>query len=171
MSDSPFMYSQKWDYCALCSVQSSYFQNRIILFCLPIPTLILLYIYLCEIYIFQDRSVYFAATKYVDGSWEFYKSLTDTWMWNSGLRPRNNEYIKAIFVAGVGIFIQKFTMLKSPWSSANLCARFKAPTTNTILQNQILSSYVLWDVSNPWRIFAEYRRQQSLNCTPWVLYS
>ncbi len=35
----PFMYSQKWN---------CYFQNRIIMFCLPVPTLI----YLWDIYIF-----------------------------------------------------------------------------------------------------------------------
>ncbi len=45
----PFMYSQKW---------TCYFQTRIIMFCLPAPTLI----YLWEIYIyFQDRSAYSAA--------------------------------------------------------------------------------------------------------------
>jgi hypothetical protein len=56
----PFMYSQKWNCC---------FQNRIIMFCLPVPKLI----YLWEIYLqyFQDRSVYSAAGKYVDWSLEY----------------------------------------------------------------------------------------------------
>ncbi len=46
----PFMYSQKWN---------CYFQNRIILFCLPVHTLV----YLWEIYMW----------KYVDQSWEYIK--------------------------------------------------------------------------------------------------
>ncbi len=55
----PFMYSQKW---------SCYFQNRIIMFCLPVPTLL----YLWEIYIyFQDRSAYPGVGKYVVRSWEY----------------------------------------------------------------------------------------------------
>ncbi len=55
----PFMYSQKWN---------CYFQNRIIMFCLPVPTLI----HLWEIYIyFQDRSAHSSAGKYVDRSWEY----------------------------------------------------------------------------------------------------
>ncbi len=57
----PFMYSQKW-YC--------YFQNRIIMFCLPVPIL-KLYIFSKRFIYFQDRSVYFAAGKYVDRFWEY----------------------------------------------------------------------------------------------------
>ncbi len=53
-----FMCSQKWN---------CYFQNRLIVFCLPVATLI----YLWEIYIFQDQSAYSAAGKYVDRSWEY----------------------------------------------------------------------------------------------------
>ncbi len=54
----PFMYSQKWN---------CYFQNRIIMICLPIPS----FIY-CERYIyFQNWSAYSAAGKYVDRSWEY----------------------------------------------------------------------------------------------------
>jgi hypothetical protein len=52
------------------TVEPSYFQNRIIMFCLPIP--IVIYTGICERFIyFQDRSVYFAAAKYVDRSWEY----------------------------------------------------------------------------------------------------
>jgi hypothetical protein len=42
---------------------------------------------------FQDRSVYFAAAKYVeDRFWEYtYKSLTDTRMRKLRLRPRNSQ--------------------------------------------------------------------------------
>ena len=68
----PFMYNQKWN---------CYFQNRIIMFCLPFPTLIDLW----EIYIFPGSV------------WEIwgpilgtFKSLTDTWMCKLGLRPRNS---------------------------------------------------------------------------------
>ncbi len=43
-----FMYSQKWN---------CYFQNRIIMFCLPVPSLI----YPWEIYIFPGSVCYFAA--------------------------------------------------------------------------------------------------------------
>jgi len=49
------------------TVQPSYFQNRIIIFCLPIPTPI----YLWEIYIFPDRCGLILG---------IYKLLTDTWM-------------------------------------------------------------------------------------------
>ncbi len=52
------MYSQNWN---------CYFQNRINMFCLPVPTLI----YLWEIYNFQDWCAYSAAGKYVDRSWKY----------------------------------------------------------------------------------------------------
>ncbi len=71
------MYSQNLN---SALVQPPYFQNRIIMFCLQF-----LHSYICERFIyFQDRSVYFAASKYVDCGQilEIYKSLTDTWMWN-----------------------------------------------------------------------------------------
>ncbi len=56
----PYMYSQKWN---------CFFQNRIIMFCLPVPTLIR---YIFKRFIsFQDRSAYFAAGKYVDRPWEY----------------------------------------------------------------------------------------------------
>ncbi len=54
----PVMYSQK---------RNSYFQNRIVMFCLPVPTLI----YLWEVWYFQDRSAYSAAGIYVDQSGEY----------------------------------------------------------------------------------------------------
>ncbi len=44
----------------------------------------------CDGFIYsQDQSAYSAAGKYVDRSLWIYKSLTDTWMWKLGLRPRN----------------------------------------------------------------------------------
>ncbi len=70
----PFMYSRKWN---------CYFQNRIIMFCLTVPTLI----YLWEVYIFPGWSAYSATGKYAD----WYKSLSDTWMWKLGLRPCNSQ--------------------------------------------------------------------------------
>ena len=55
----PFMYSQKWN----CS-----FQNRIIMFCLPVPRPI----YLWEIYISPGSVCLLCYTgKYVDQSWEY----------------------------------------------------------------------------------------------------
>ncbi len=49
------------------TVQPSALENRIIMFCLPIPTQ-----YNCDRFIyFQDRSDYFAAAKYGDRSWEY----------------------------------------------------------------------------------------------------
>jgi hypothetical protein len=48
------------------NVQFPYFQKRIKIFCLPIPSLI--YISVRD---FQDRSVYFAAVNYVDRSWKY----------------------------------------------------------------------------------------------------
>jgi hypothetical protein len=56
----PIMYSQKLN----CN-----FQNRIIMFCLPVSTLMYS---ICERFIyFQDRSAYSSAGKYVDQSWEY----------------------------------------------------------------------------------------------------
>ncbi len=49
------------------TVKPPYFQNRIIMFCLPNPTLI----YLWEIYIFPGSVCLFCCRKYVDRSWEY----------------------------------------------------------------------------------------------------
>jgi hypothetical protein len=67
----PFMYSQKWN---------CYFQNRIIICCLPVPTLI----YLREIIFLHDRSAYSDAGKYVDRS-QTHKC--GNWNWGSAV-PR-----------------------------------------------------------------------------------
>ncbi len=88
----PFMYSKKWN---------CYFQNRIIMFFLPVPTLI----DLREIYIyciFPGSVCLFCCRKLCGPILGIYKSLTDTWMWKLGLRPHNyqkKEYINGIFVA------------------------------------------------------------------------
>jgi hypothetical protein len=60
------------------------------MFCLPIPT----HIY-CERFIyFQDRSVSFAAAKYVDQSWEYIiRSEThecENWDWGRTEFPKRN---------------------------------------------------------------------------------
>ncbi len=70
----PFMYSQKW-HC--------YSKNRMIMFCLPGPTLI----YLWEIYIFPGTDWLFCCREicgvFVDWSWEY------TYMYIN--RPRTRE--------------------------------------------------------------------------------
>ncbi len=74
----PFMYSQKWN---------CYFQNRIIMFCLPVPTLI----YLWEIYIFPGLACLFCRREICGLILGIYKWLTVTWMWKLRLRPRNSQ--------------------------------------------------------------------------------
>ncbi len=70
----PLMYSQKWN---------CYFQNRIKMFCIQVPTLI----YLWEIYIFPG-SIYLFCCREISGPIRgIYKLFTDTWMWKLGLRP------------------------------------------------------------------------------------
>ncbi len=73
-----FMYSQKWN---------CYFQNRIVMFCLPVPKLI----YLREIYIFQRLVCLFCCKEICGLILGIYKSLTYTWMWKLGLRLRNSR--------------------------------------------------------------------------------
>ncbi len=74
----PFIYSQKWN---------CYFQNRIIMFCLPVPSRI----YLWEIYLFPGSVCLFCCMEICGLILGIYKSLTDTWMWKLGLRPRNSR--------------------------------------------------------------------------------
>jgi hypothetical protein len=74
----PFMYSQTWN----CN-----FQNRIIMFCLPVPTLI----YLWEIYIFPGSVCLFCCRKICGLILGINKSLTDTKMLTLWLRSRNSQ--------------------------------------------------------------------------------
>ncbi len=74
----PFMYIQKWN---------CYFQNRIIMFYLPVPTLI----YLWEIYIFTGSVCLLCCRKICGPILGIYKLLTDTWMWKLELRPHNSQ--------------------------------------------------------------------------------
>jgi hypothetical protein len=74
----PLMCSQKWNW---------YFQNRIIMFHLPVPTLI----YMWEIYIFLGLVWLFCCREICGSILGIYKLLADTWMWKLGLRPRFSQ--------------------------------------------------------------------------------
>ncbi len=74
----PFMYSQKWNW---------YFQIRIIMLCLSVPTLI----YQWEFYIFPGSVCLFCCREICGPILGIYKSLTDTWMWKLGLRPHYSQ--------------------------------------------------------------------------------
>ncbi len=74
----PFMYSHKLN---------CYFQNIIIKFCLPVPTLK----YLWDIYIFPESVCLFWCREICGPILGIFKSLTDTWMRKLGLRPRNSQ--------------------------------------------------------------------------------
>ncbi len=81
----PFMYSHKWN---------CYFQNRIIMFCLPVPTLI----YLWEIFLFPRYVCLFCCRKICGPILGINKSLTDIWKWKLGLRPRNSQKRNTLMV-------------------------------------------------------------------------
>ncbi len=80
----PFMYSQKWN---------CYFQNRIIIFCFPVPMLIQYTVSVRDLYIPRIS----LPTLLQENMWSrgpilgIYKPLTDTWMWKLGLRPYNSQ--------------------------------------------------------------------------------
>ncbi len=74
----PLMYSQKLN---------CYFQNRINMFCLPVPTLI----YLWEIYVFPGSFCLFCCREICGPILGIYQWLTDIWIWRLGLRPRNSQ--------------------------------------------------------------------------------
>ncbi len=86
------------------TAQPRYFQNRIIMFYLPILTLI--YVSMRDLY-FQDRSVYFAAARYVDRSWE-YINPSQTWMLELGLRWK---YQFSVYCACAAFNQQVWTLL------------------------------------------------------------
>ncbi len=79
------MYSQKWN---------CYFRNRIIMFCLPDPTLI----YQWGSYIFPGAVCLFFCREICGPILGIYKSLIDTWMWKLGLRPRNSKKKNTLMV-------------------------------------------------------------------------
>ncbi len=74
----PFMFSQKWN---------CYFQNRIIMFSLPVPSLT----YLWEIFIFPCAVCILCCREICGLILGIYKLLTDTWMWKLGLRLRYSQ--------------------------------------------------------------------------------
>jgi hypothetical protein len=68
------------------TVRPHYFQNRIIMFCLPIST----FMYLCEQFIYSPRSVcLFSCSQIGIPILEIHKSLTDTWIKELGTRSRS----------------------------------------------------------------------------------
>ncbi len=97
----PFMYSQKWN---------CYFQNRIIMFLSPRS-----YTYISVRDLYISRTGLPILCREICGPiLEIYKSLTDTWMWKLGLRPK--EYINGIFVAVP--FNVKYMLSPAPLHSA-----------------------------------------------------
>ncbi len=90
----PFMYSQKWNCAASLFPKQNY--NMV---CLPIP----IHSYICERFIyFQDWSVYIAAAKYVDRSWEYINRSQTKKKKEIGTEAAQfpeKEYINGIFVA------------------------------------------------------------------------
>ncbi len=72
---------------AVVDVYCCYMAYRIIMFCLPVPTLI----YLWEIYIFPGSLCPFCCRKICGPILGLHKSLTDTWMWKLGLRLGNSQ--------------------------------------------------------------------------------
>ncbi len=84
----PFVYSQKWN----CN-----FQNRILMFCLPVPTLI----YLWEIYIFPGSVCYSAAgNMWTDpGNIKIAHRHMNVEIGTEAAKFPEKEYIYAIFFA------------------------------------------------------------------------
>ncbi len=67
------------------TVRPHYFQNRIIMFCLPIST----FMYLCEWFIYSPRSVcLFSCSQIGIPILGIHKSLTDTWIKELGTRSQ-----------------------------------------------------------------------------------
>ncbi len=76
----PFLYSQKWNW---------YFQNRIIMFCLPVPTLI----YLWDISIFPGSAYLFCCRKICEPFLGIYKAHRHMRNWDCGRAiPRNGTH-------------------------------------------------------------------------------
>ena len=72
-----------------CKIRNiyEYSQNRNCAATVPIPT----FMFLCAIYIFPRSVCIFCCRKISGPIVGIYKSLTDTWMWKLGLRPRNSQ--------------------------------------------------------------------------------
>ncbi len=125
----PFMYSQKWFW---------YFQNRIIMFCHPVPVY------------FQDRSAYSAAGKYVDRSWEYInRSQTHecgNWDWGCAI-PRKGIH-KWDFPCSVfypNNFCTKYKKYLNPaylLSHATVPLKWSASYAKSLVQCSVLPHFV-----------------------------
>ncbi len=92
----PIMYSQKWNCyfqnqirCSVFQFLHSYIYERFIYF--QDPKSYTHTVYLWEIYIFPGSLCLFCYGKICGPTLRLYKSLTDTWMWKLGLRPRKSQ--------------------------------------------------------------------------------
>ena len=131
-----FINYQKW----IC-----YFQNRIIMFCLPVPTLI----YMWEVYKFLGLVCLFCCMEICGPILGIYKLLTDTWMWKLGLRPHYFQKRNCM----VSVQISTFTFL---W--AIYCDRF------TYSQDRSAYSAVGKYVDRSWEYI---NRLQTHECGNW----
>ncbi len=107
------------------TVQPPYFQYRIIMFCLPIPTLIFLW----EIYIlyFEDRSVYFAAVKHVDRSQTHECGECGNWDWGRAISRKGIP--KWDFNCSARLYLAEINPFRTRNRRIMTCRR--APTART----------------------------------------
>ncbi len=68
-------------------IRNIYSKKRNCAATVPIPT----FMFLCAIYIFSKSICIFCCRKIGGPILEIYKSVTDTWMWKLGPRPRNSQ--------------------------------------------------------------------------------
>ncbi len=138
------MYSQKWNY---------YFQNRIIMFCLPVPSLI----YLWEIYTFSRLVCLFCCRKICGPILGIYKSLTDTWMWKLGLRPRNSR--KGIHKWDFPCSVEySITNWPGQWASISMNANSFRYFGRKLLRNSLVFSFDNFSIN--------YKKELHLTWTP-----
>ncbi len=74
-------------YVCIPQKRNCYFQNKILMFCLPVSTLI----YLWEIYLFPGSFCLFCCREICGPILGIFISLTGRWTWKLGLRPRNSQ--------------------------------------------------------------------------------
>ncbi len=74
-------------------IRNKYSQERNCAATVPIPT----FMFLWEIYIFIWSVYLFCCRKIGGPNVGIYRSLTDTWMWKLGLRPRNSNFFAVKF--------------------------------------------------------------------------
>jgi hypothetical protein len=85
---------------------------------------------ICERFVYSDdRSTYFPASRIGRLIMGIYKSLTDTWMWKLGLRPRS-------FISGNICFeFSVFCLCSAGWCSTVYCTEY--PCNPSITHQQI----------------------------------